>query len=316
MPNRAGARGLVFGGLMAALTAVIVYLVPFPFVYPLPLTLVYIRYGARSALTTGAATALLLTIVLGGINGLVAIPSVVLPALAMGYGVTQRLAPLVTITASSAAAFVAILTNLGLTFLVLGQNPVELFTQVQVEALERTRDMMQAFTAGANDQMVQTLDFWIELMPILISRLLPALLLFTAVITAMCTYWVARLILPRFGHKIEPLTPFVKWSAPIWLSWAFIGALGVSFLAGRVDTMEWAGRLALNIAVAVGFVYLVIGVAVAYQWLSTRIGKGFTILLLVLGYLYVAPVLLFVGMWDGLFDFRKLRSESQGGNRS
>jgi uncharacterized protein YybS (DUF2232 family) len=125
-------------------------------------------------------------------------------------------------------------------------------------------------------------------------------------------------VLPRLGHHVEPMLPFRQWQAPPWLSWVVLGGLLVMFLAGQAGA-DWLRRMAVNVVVAIVFVYLVIGMAVAYHWLQARMSKGIAVTLLVMVTLMVQNIailaLMLIGMFDGAFDFRKLRAQTQGGDR-
>lgn len=324
MENRSGAKGLVFGGLMAALTVVLYYFLPLPMFLPVPLVLVYARFGFRASIISGFTAALLTSLMLSLRAGLLGVlPLAVLPALALGWGITQRLTPLLTITAAAAAAFITMLLNIGVGLLILGQNPIDLMMRSWEAGMQVSLEMMEKFTPAGNPQASQRLEEMrslMEVFPSLMMQLLPMILLAGSMTAAFLAYVACRWILPRFGHPVEPVRPFREWRLPRWLTWPLLAG-GALMLASQYggEIGDWARRLGLNVVTTISYIYVIVGCAVAYHWLSTKFSKGMAIALLVLVLLMSGNwgfiVLLFLGLWDALFDFRKLQSETRGGNQ-
>ncbi|HWH72464.1 MAG TPA: DUF2232 domain-containing protein, partial [Candidatus Sulfotelmatobacter sp.] len=72
-------------------------LVPFLSIFlPIPLVLVYVRYGGRTAVLTAVVSALLTAMFKGPIQAfLITVPSGILPGLVFGLGFRRKLKPLV-----------------------------------------------------------------------------------------------------------------------------------------------------------------------------------------------------------------------------
>lgn len=328
MHNRSsGVQGLVFGGIMAAMVVVFA-LVPFLSIFlPIPLVLAYVRYGGRVALLTAIVAVLFSALVVGPIRafGLIA-PVGVLPGLMFGYGFRHKLRPLTIGLLAVVVFFFGQAANYTVTRSVVlgGRDPVAVAMETPAvrEQFDKNLNVVEQFLKSqptgtdqqkqAVAQMLTRFDemrthpvetFWI---------MLPSVVFIMGGISAWLNYMLCRWILPRFGHTVPQPTPFREFRLPPWLTLGYaVLALGGNYLTGSVLNAPWWVKLLNNIAGPLMFIFVLVGMAVAYGFLrkkelSKPLAVGFTLAGLFLPGGLGPTVYMMLAMWDAIFDFRGL----------
>jgi len=143
-----------------------------------------------------------------------------------------------------------------------------------------------------------------------ITKLLPSIVIVTAAGSAFINFLVARAILLRIGFTVPYFPPFKEWRVPWFSSWIVIFGLGLALLGDylNVKPLLIFGQnilyLYLPVALAIG---LSVGVYV-YSNFKSQILK-LAVLFSAFFYLPLTAILLvFLGIFDPLIDFRKFQS--------
>lgn len=309
-----GLQGLVFGGLMAALIVLFALVPGLYYLMPIPLVLVYVRHGGRVAILAAVVSSLITMAVGGLINGLLAIPSGILPGLVLGYGLRHKWKPLNIGLAAVATSFV----GFAMTYVVMrvgmfgGQDPIE-----QMMATGPGRDLLNSMVdameqgGGADQTVLQELR---EQPAAIVWALLPSGLFLAGAFSTWINWMLCRLTLPRFGYPVPSPTPFAEFRLPVWLVWLYGVAMVAAPLLLRTPTIvgqSWVGKLLLNVISPLGLIFALAGVAVAYGYAQRKqMARGTVILVIALAVLLLRgaayQILAVLAMWDALFDFRGL----------
>jgi uncharacterized protein YybS (DUF2232 family) len=280
--------------------------------------LAYVRYGGRTAVLTAIVTTLFCALFVGPVEALlVLLPAGVLPGLVFGYGFRHKLKPLligalaiVVFFASVAAEYVAARTAL-----LPGADPIKLLETQASEfsgpLLERYQQAIEAQPdSPQKEQALQQIKEMREKLPQTMQSLIPAVLFASGVMSAWINFQLSRLILPRFGHEVPSLTPFREWHLPAWLTWAFVLLSLAMNYGGRVMAAPaWWSQVLLNLMAPLLWIFIGVGMAVAYGYLrKVGIAKPLAILLAILGFFIGMGGQLYIilAMWDSIFDFRGL----------
>ena len=131
--------------------------------------------------------------------------------------------------------------------------------------------------------------------------------------------WVAHRLLGRwgrvgsdFGRRLTPL-PFERFRPPEVLMWSLIAVL-----LGFWTEVEWISRAATNVALALGVVYAIAGLAIFWWWLSRRgMGTAWRIALVIIPVVLFPPIIVFavaawvtIGLADVWMGFREREQTS------
>ncbi|MFZ5823756.1 MAG: DUF2232 domain-containing protein [Bacillota bacterium] len=325
-----GAQGLVFGGLMAALVVVLALIPGLAFLMPIPLVLVFMRHGGRVAVLTAIVAVLLTMSFRGVVNGILAIPSGVLPGMIFGLGFRRNWRPLTIGLSAIAVFFVGFAMSYVVMRLALfdGRDPIEMavqeptFTQLWstvIDGMEQAASRQQpASPTPEQEKAAQDFQKLLGEMrgnPVGIYwSLLPAAVFLGGAVSTWFNWLLFRWTLPRFGHKIPEPAPFERFTLPLWLVWIYgILSFAAPYVMGpSVVEASWVAKLVLNVASPLGLIFWLAGIAVAYGFLvrkqNVKPGVAALILLAVFMLLGMMGYQLFIilAMWDAIFDFRGL----------
>jgi hypothetical protein len=324
-----GIQGLVFGGLMAALVVVFALIPGLSVLMPIPLVLVYMRHGGRVAAMTAAVAILMTMAFTGVVQGILAIPSGVMPALVFGYGFRNKWKPLTI----GLAAIVVSFLGFAMSYVVMrlavfnGRDPIAMMMEdpfVQqlwntvVGGLEQAVSQQKAVTP----EQVQALENARKLVAEMRGNavgiawtLLPASIFLGGALSTWLNWSLFRATLPRFGHQIPEPFPFEQFTLPIWLVWVYgILTFAVPYALRDATIVEasWWAKLLLNVFTPLGAVFALAGVAVAYGYMRRKLNlnKGQATLILivvfVLFFQFAYQLAIMLAMWDTIFDFRGL----------
>lgn len=316
--SRLPTRSLAEGALLATVAVILalsgIYL---PLVgalamlaWPVPVMLAQIRQGMRLSVLTVVVTGVLLSSLIGLVPALALVVTLGPLGIAMGEAFRRRLTPWASLGVASAAALVSHILGFGVTLLLMGQNPLELYRTAFEESIAMATSLYGriGLDAGAILAPLQ------EQAAVLLGTLLPATLVIAAVMTAAINYGVATVVLRRLGYRSEPFPLFARWQLPPYAPMLYIAGVGLVYLdRGRGGAFNVVGG---NLAMAAQMAFMVIGLSVAYWWLTgLGLSRVFKVVLLV--YVFVLPALVFVamlaGVLDSLFDWRKLRLAGEKG---
>jgi uncharacterized protein YybS (DUF2232 family) len=322
MYNRtSGVRGLVFGGLMAAMVVVFA-MVPFLTLFmPIPLVLAYVRYGGRMAGMATLVAALFGMMFMGPLQTLVwMVPIGLVPGLVFGYGFRNKLQPATIAMMAVVVIFLASVGNyLGTRYALMGgRDPMADFMEAPGvrEGLETVfKSMEQSAQRQTNPQardaaMKQAAYMRQNLIPMM-QKAIPAALFVSGVFVTWVNYSLCRWILPRFGHNVPRLLPFREWRLPIWLSILFLPVFfGWLYTVQTLVAFTGWRAVLVNIALPLMYLFALVGMAVAYGFLRKQdVPKPLAILFVLLGFFLGGLGIILYPMlaaWDSIYDFRGL----------
>lgn len=323
-------RGLVFGGLMAALLVVCALIPVLGAFIPIPLILAYVRYGARVSVMSAIVAVLFSAMFVGPVQAfLILVPMGVLPGLAFGYGFRNKKKPLITGLLVVLLFFIGTAADYVVTreAVLGGRDPIadtlnskemrDMLNPI-FNAVEQSYKNYPAKNDTDKQNVQKAVDQLEQIRKDPVSYywyLMPSMVFLMGVGFTWINYWLCRLILPRFGHEIPTPTPFGEFWLPAWVTWSFaLLLLGVSYF--RVDISKLSGpwwvQGLTNLLYPLQFVFVFVGMAVAYGFLRKKnVAKPLAVLLMFAGLFLLGGGLgmllyMMLAMWDTVFDFRGL----------
>ncbi len=151
----------------------------------------------------------------------------------------------------------------------------------------------------------------------LVVSILPAMLLINAMVTALLSLIISRGVLRRLKLPVpEKLPPFSMWRLDWRLVWGVIAGLLLVLISTWLD-WELPGLFGQNLLVLFGFLFGLSGLSIAiYGWKHTKLAPALKFLLLFGAVLYFQVflyILIFMGVFDVFFDYRKSFDRKKGG---
>jgi len=307
-PERARVRRLTEGGLLAAVTVVLGWLslyVPYLIVVlPAPMALLVYRHGVPAAISAWVVAAVLSGVLLGGLGAVLMLVPSGLTGLSLGMALHAGWSPGRVLGATVIGATLATLLSLGLSFVLVGINPIERLFAVYEEGMRGAVSLYGRLGLPAEQlEMAQAqLQSSLELMRVL----LPVLLLSSALISALVNHWAARAVLVRLGERIAWFEPFARWRSTPLAPALVVAGLLVGMVGG---THPWVGMVSANLSFAGAVIALVQGLSVVWYWLDRAgVAKGFRLLLVLMVFWFPIAyfALVVTGLIDPWFNFRRL----------
>ena len=294
--------------MLAAVTVVMALLGMLPIggeisliLLPLPLTILTYEHGWRKAVLPLVAAAILL-----GFLGQLPLAFAVLVfyglmGVVMGDALKKE-EPLWRLFGQSLLAGtigVVILWLLGK--VAFGQDVFALMQKGMHEAMASAMKFYQSMNLSSQQQAM--LEQMQKAIGELLDVAIPSMLLLAVMMLLVINFQVSRKIIGRMGGTVAQLPPLVRWRLPWYLVWIFIASFLLTGLGG--GTIIY--KLSLNIYVITMFLYGLQGLAVIAnlfgRWGLTRSIKIF---LMIVVFFIFGQLLVFVGLFDTWFDFRKL----------
>ena len=320
--GRRPTRGLTEGAILAALSAVaaglglVVPLIGVMFA-PIPVMLLVIRWGLRTAALAAIVAGLILLQFFGPLNALLVTVTFAPAGLALGWGAQRGIGGPLTVLAGAAAFLVSSVAAVGLTILVLHQDVLGQFIQTQVQGIQMAVSLGERFGSPP-----QQLEEWRALVnpicaehhcypaafPQLIRTVLPVLLTLTALTSAYLCYTLARSVIRRVGHEIPAVPPILTWrvSPPLasGLLYAYAGLSVANLWFPVLTGAVW------NAMILIVFVFGFQGTLVGITWMNKRqiprLAQILAVLLVLTSGLLPELVLAMVGILDTWYDYRHL----------
>ncbi len=316
-----GARVLVVGAMCACLMVVLALLghyMPFlsfilSFMVPLPMVVAGLVCGLTTGLVSLAAASILIGLFVGPLGGI---------SIAMRYGVMGFVLGLCfrrgytggkVFTITTVASTVSIALGVLVSFWVAG-IPILLGIEKMIASVTVVYDVL-----AGQEQMLALLppgmgmEEYIDILKRTTAAILPSVFVIYCMSMVWVNYLISQFVLGRMGYGITPLPSFARWQMPLSILWlAMLGlALGI---AGNYLGMEMLSNISFNLLYMTIPLFLPCGMSVLYYYLRRReipqVMKTMTLLFLILFAAFGFVLLVTVGMFDTVFDWRRLHGAS------
>ena len=283
------------------------YFVPLLIIFiPLPFVIIGIRNGIKNNIISMAITSLIVGIVLDMPSAVILLFMFAPLSIALNYCIKKRKKTSEIILISTAAFFVSLLIIVAVFNNAINLNGVgqyeELITEMVTMQTDKLIEMGVTNTQILKD--IELLEYAYEYMLIT----LPSILLILSLFVSYFNYLLSTLILAKMGYGAMISPKFSQLKLPENI----IMGSGVMFISviimGRLN-VPYHNALLLNITVLVGFIFFIQGLAVIdFLLIKGKVKLFFRMILLFINLIFVpmSGVLFFVGMFDSVFDMRKI----------
>jgi len=148
-----------------------------------------------------------------------------------------------------------------------------------------------------------------------IKKILPGAFVISSMFMALLNYLISKKILANMGYSIPSLPAFSLWRLDWRFAWGVIIGLALWFIGQKSD-ISLLDMIGTNIIYILVPVLLVCGLSflvwLLKYWQASNIFKIIIVIILINFFQYTLFLLIFMGLFDPLFDFRKkLSSKNQ-----
>lgn len=307
-------KSLVEGALLAAINIVLSIMALYmpilgtfaALVWPVPIVILGIRHGLRISILSTVVAGIFVAILSGPLQAISVVLSFGLIGIAMGWAINKKLSPFKVLTIGGAASLISKVALVFITMLVIGINPITEEINLLKESLAMAGSLNEKM--GMDPETVKsTMENFsrsLELLPILI----PGIFIMASALDTFLTYMVTKAVLARMGHKLEELTPFWLWRFPDYtVAFYLFGNLLVLLETyWPVGVLKAIGS---NLALVFGFVFYIQGFSlIAFYMGKYDVARPLRVLITFLVFFnpLFLQILFFAGLFDILFNFRKI----------
>jgi len=307
-------KSIVEGAFLAAITAVLFIIsiyIPLlgtlvSFLCPLPIIILSLRHSIKFAIISTFISGILVTILAGPLQGIMVLLGFGILGLTLGFGIKKRLSLTDIIIIGSVASLVSKGLILLISFWVLDFNTL-LF---DVEEIDRiiTQSLNFYSNMGLSPEQLTSLKDSLTQTISIVKIAFPGMIILAAIFDTILNYWVARLILRRFGYKLTNFTSFVNWRASKSFFWSYLLGM-ILIILGTTYKIALLYKIGINIQILFAVVFLIYGLSLTGFILERFKIKNFlkwVIYVLVCFQPLLSQIVTWAAMLDIWIDFRRL----------
>ncbi len=328
--NKNRVRALTEGAVCTALTVllmVIAIYVPLFSIFStvivgLPVVFMAVRHGLRYAGISAAAAVFAMLFLMGDIVSVLMMALLhLLPAGAIGFAINRRKSFPTTILFATGAVLIGLMAELMLLNAAGGGNGIRNILDANIE---NSRQMLNQIVANLSvgeaeqfDTIMQAFPQALALVKEMILLYLPTITICIACALGYSAVAVSIFMLRRMRILKVPYLPFWMLHAP--RSMCYMSMILQLFTYGTRELTVFAAGMQ-NMALLLDCFIGVCGLSLIDYKLSEKVSSGYAragiyLAVLVVGYVaigIIGQVLVFLGLLDGLFHFRRFHKVGEG----
>ena len=312
MDGQNNTKSMVESGIFTAVAVVLILMCYFLpgfvlvgiFVWPIPITLIYIRHGGKYSIMSLVVTFIITAMTTDPLTAIGFVSVYGLLGLVLGYCISRKKEVSTSIFILSIAAFASTMAVFQLFAVITGQDVISQGIATLTKTYQSVKDLYLGM--GMSKETVKTFMATLPTAEI-IKMIIPAGFITYSITAAFICYLITQKVLKRFRYAIPPIKSLSEWYIPSKASFAIIVIFGVSFLL-MYSGFQNGQQYFVNANLLFNYAFTVNAVAFASWFLKKReVNKVLRVILIVF---FITPpiggVLYLLGVFDYIFDFRKL----------
>ena len=316
-------RPMVEGGILSAvaiLFALISVYIPIigafvNLIWPVPIILLGVRHGYKWSLLATAVAGILIALLIHPLHAVAVAIGFGLTGIVLGHCFRSKYRPVTSVLLGSVASLVSKLIVMGISAAVLGVNPLADHAAAMTKAVDQAMNVYRSFGMKEADltQLAENMRGMLDLMKLI----LPAGFALASVADTYLNFLVARSVLCKLGHLIDPFPAFREWSFYPAVLYAFIISV-VMLYWGKSREIAILADIGINLQVASSMLLMLQGLSMVFYYSAKHQVPNFIRWMLVVFVLsngFITQMAVFAGAFDIALDVRKLRrSAKNSGN--
>ncbi|HRS20587.1 MAG TPA: DUF2232 domain-containing protein, partial [Clostridia bacterium] len=240
------------------------------------------------------------------------------PGVIMGHMINKRVNPYAVILVCGILLSVSMAGEFLLSLKIAGIDGLEFLSNLDSafrEQLETSLDIYRQFGI-AEDKLQEFKDYFSQAIE-LAKYVIPSSLLISGVFFSFIDYKLTRLILKRIGFILPDIDEFSKWRLTEPYSYILLGT-AVFAVAASYFRVPGFNTAAINISTILTLVFTIVGISVVVYFARVYgdrygISKPLRNIIAVFIILTFIQFIVFIGILDLAFDFRRLKSKNSIG---
>jgi uncharacterized protein YybS (DUF2232 family) len=306
------------GGILSAIAIIFAFLGTYlplvgpliNFIWPVPIILLGVRHGYKWSVLAAIASGLLIGVLIGPVLALT-LASFALIGIVVGQGIRLNSSAVKTVLWGAAAAVLSIVAVIAVGMVATGTD----LAKMQADMLQMQNAGASAIIAtykqaGMSADKLAQLQEMTKSINDMTRMILPAGLVSLAVAITYLNFIVSRKILRRLGNQVNDFPPLKYWNFPYEVAYLFGFAL-VGIYWGQTRNISFLYVGGLNVQAVTSWLLMIQGLALIFYFADkyklSRLSRGI-ILVLALSNVLFWQVLIYVGVLDIAFDYRRLRA--------
>lgn len=278
------------------------------FLWPLPIVICGMRNGLKWSVMSLIVAGVIVSIIISPLQAFFLVAIFGLLGLILGECMRRRFSPMKLMAYGSVGAVLALVINIALSFMVLGINPVDMMFTAFHDSLNQLAAYYRE-SGMSEDEVKQAVAGYAEMLRMM-RIIMPGAFLLSAPALAFVNYIAAKKILGKLGEHFEDFPPFINLQIPGWVLWPYAISLFAVTYFYQNNQQHWMYDVSVNVQTVCSFALVLQGIALIY-WFVHKHNKpswwaGAATVLLFLIPIF-SQVMVYVGAFDIVFDFRKIR---------
>lgn len=324
-------KALVEGAIFAAITALIGILsfyIPvisvISVVWAAPIIIIGFRHGLKiSVISTVVATLLAIIFTSPG-SALNLFIAFAIPGIVMGYMLSKKYSPILTIFITGALMATCIALGFVLSSWISGIHIADISKQFNDSLLSlqksidssvaKTAEMYKQAGIAVTEEQLRSRIPNMQDMVAIMKTVLPALFLCTGVIFSFVNFKMVKVIFKRMRYPMADIAPFSRWSPSEPMKYAIM-AMVLAILVGTFFTkVPIILTILQNVIYLIMFILIIIGLSVSAFFMDRfKVPKAFKIIVLIIAPFAFGQILMILGFIDVAFNLRRLGNDLSGG---
>lgn len=292
-----------FAAIMLILALLSTYLPFFSFIgyfiMPIPMTILFVKYGLRQAILLGVTAGILMGIFIDPLTAVIQIATFGAVGIALGAGFKEKWSPAKLLMGVTAAL---IGTAIGLAALMYGVMDVNIVASLGDVFDTLTQETMEQYkNSGMSELQLAETKAQLDEVRRLLPTMLPMFMCLAMAIIAYVNVKVSQFFLQRLGFDVRPFLPIRYWEIPRGVIYLYILALVMKYW-GTTRSIEWLNIIGMNLNQMAFFFICIQGLAFLFYFLDRRFHISTGLQAVIIALFFVMPVFSYAAFIMGLID--------------
>lgn len=273
------------------------------FIWPLPITLIYIRHNIKYSILSLIVCALVTAMLSEPLTALCFTIMFGIMSVVMGFCVKTQKPANTTLFYMGITNFICIIAVFYMFNLIMGQNLIDQLRTALEESIKMIKTLY-TYIGMSKENIEKTLAL-IDIKTMIM--LIPGTLVMGSGFISLVTYTFGKFLFKRLGYSLNEIVPFSKWYMPFKIAMGMMLFIVIGYILS-IKQLGIGESLVLNSMVVFRLAFLITGLSsIAFFLKKKNVQKGIAIIIIIfIAFSPLVNIVEIVGLIDYAFDIRKL----------